>query len=736
MYGVVTGAVLHPLIAVGGSAVSRPPDDPLFTTWIHWWNTQQWPLTDAWWNAPFFYPTSGVMAFSETLLGLLPITAPVLWLSDNPLLANNLALLLSFPLCAAAAYALAFELTGRHDAAWLAGLAFGFSPYRANEIGHVQMLSYYWAPIVLLALHRYLRTNRSIWLAVFAGAWLLQVLCNGYALFHLGILVALWLLWFSTTRRDRLVLLAVWVGATLPLVPILWKYREVQTRLHLTRSISDITRFSADIGGFLSSPPEVVLWGHRLIATSSQGLFPGLTILVVIGVALILRIRRHGLERMNVGVDRAILAAASLVCAAFAGSFLLFGQWEAGPLKVDNAFKPFSLALVAGLLCGARGSSWRRVWLGRAPIGFYAVVTVTMYVLSFGPEPRFWGRQVLYKPPYAWLMALPGFESIRVPARFAMLAVLCLAVVVALLYARWSSVAGRWRPVIWVALSIGLIADGWIRLDLVAAPDAGPSQSWAGAAAVLELPLEPERDAPALYRAIGSNLPLINGTSGYYPAHYPALTYALRIGDLDVIKELFGIGPIGIAVDRSVPGHERFEDGLSRVDGVMPLPASTTWARFLGNGQAAVRPDVGRPLPVRAARTNRHEDEIWRVLDARIDSVWSSDGPQDGHEELIVELDASHLVAGLTLHLGSRCAFGFPRDLVIEVSDAGDRWTGVWRGRTAIATVRAALDDPVDVPVWIQIDAVQARFPRLLQVGQDVSPWCIGELSVHQPVMR
>ena len=79
----------------------------------------------------------------------------------NPLLAYNVAVLLSFPLCGIAAYALAFELTGRHDAAWLAGLAFAFSPYRANEFGHLQMLSYFWAPVALLALHRYYAAGMS-----------------------------------------------------------------------------------------------------------------------------------------------------------------------------------------------------------------------------------------------------------------------------------------------------------------------------------------------------------------------------------------------------------------------------------------------------------------------------------------------------------------------------------------------------------------------------------------------
>jgi uncharacterized membrane protein YfhO len=51
-----------------------------------------------------------------------------------------------------------------------------------DQLSHVPMLAYYWAPLSLWGLHRYLRTRRLVWLAVFAGAWLLQGLSNGYAL--------------------------------------------------------------------------------------------------------------------------------------------------------------------------------------------------------------------------------------------------------------------------------------------------------------------------------------------------------------------------------------------------------------------------------------------------------------------------------------------------------------------------------------------------------------------------
>ena len=57
-----------------------------------------------------------------------------------------------------------------------------------------------------------------------------------------------------------------------------------------------------------------------------------------------------------------------------------------------------------------------------------------------GPQPRFLGYQILYEPPYAWLMRLPVFDSaVRAPARFAMPAALALSVAAGLAFSRLTS---------------------------------------------------------------------------------------------------------------------------------------------------------------------------------------------------------------------------------------------------------------------------------------------------------
>lgn len=94
--------------------------DPLLNTWILWWNAHAVPLSDAWWNAPAFFPARDTLALSEHLAGLSILTTPVMWAGASPLVAYNLAFLLTFVLSAIGGYALGYQLTRRWRPASLA----------------------------------------------------------------------------------------------------------------------------------------------------------------------------------------------------------------------------------------------------------------------------------------------------------------------------------------------------------------------------------------------------------------------------------------------------------------------------------------------------------------------------------------------------------------------------------------------------------------------------------------
>ena len=303
LYLMATAVLGRELLANLATRIMHDEVDPLLIAGILRWNASHIPFTDAWWQFPIFYPAADVLAFSEHLLGVSVIAAPLDWLTGSSIVAANLTSLATFPLCALAAFALARHLTGSSLAAFVAGLVYGFGPYRMGQLAHVQMLAAQWAPIAILALHLYLETRATRWLALFGAAWLLQAMSNGYALFFLSVFVGLWMLWFVVLRRQwqTAVSIALTMAvASVPLAPILSKYVAVHARNGFTRGPLEVRAFSADAMGFLCAPFEVSAWGWMRHACVPEGeLFPGLVtgLLFVAGFLVLRRSQPRRLER-------------------------------------------------------------------------------------------------------------------------------------------------------------------------------------------------------------------------------------------------------------------------------------------------------------------------------------------------------------------------------------------------------------------------------------------------------
>jgi hypothetical protein len=215
-----------PLLRDIRSRLPSDPADPVFNTAVLWWNATTVPFSAAWWNAPHYFPTQGVAAFTENLVGIYPVFSPIYWLTGNPIAAYNVAYFLTWPLSGFSVYLLVRFIAKREDAAFLAGLAFAFTPYRATEIAHIQSLTSYHLPLALLGLHGFLAERRSRWLWLFGAAWLLQSLANGYYMLFGAVLIGLWILYFCSTLRTwrpGVTILGAWLLASMPLIPIMYK---------------------------------------------------------------------------------------------------------------------------------------------------------------------------------------------------------------------------------------------------------------------------------------------------------------------------------------------------------------------------------------------------------------------------------------------------------------------------------------------------------------------------------
>jgi hypothetical protein len=617
------------------SRLPSDPGDPVLNTWILWWNAHVMPFTDRWWNPPVFYPMRGALALSEHLAGLGLITTPVQLAGGSPLLAYNIAMLLSYALSGFFAFALVRYLTGSTVAGVCGGMAYAFAPYRAGQISHLQVLTSQWMPLALLALHKYLDSRRPRWLAVLAAAWIVQALSNGYYLLFFPVLVGFWLLWFVRWRADPnpgTALAGAWVGGSLLLVPMLLKYIDVHASLGLVRSVEEIRLFSADVLSIARPPRMLAFWTAPEIWLGEAYLFPGITSCLLIVIAAL----------------------------AFRG------RW--------------------------RGAIGRR-----SPLIFYSAMSVLFFLLTLGPAEPGHPLQALTHP-YSLLMLLPGYDGLRVPARFAMLEALTLAVAGGLAMARLTPAPGRWRPLVVGLVLVGVTLDGWMDPMPLVPPPGRMALDVPSDASLLLLPVDDtELSAAAMYSTMSHRHPVINGYSGYFPTHYRILGFALARGDRSVLRRLAQSRPVAIIVNTPFGSHPEL---VSLVDGT---PGTSAGAIYILPAQPQPREaESGEPY----ATTVREEPREHTVFDlGSVKTVRLVEFPLRWHYN----------------ELGER--------LAIEVSSDGREWTTAWEDWTGATALSGALRDERVVPMRFTLPDVAARFVRIHPAPR----WMYREATIAGP---
>jgi hypothetical protein len=739
------------LAAVQGNLVIRhatdhlPSDagDPLLNVSVLAWNSKHVPLSEDWWNFAGFYPTRSTLTFSEHLTGLSVIATPLLWSLRDPVLVYNLLFLSSFALCAVSAYALAYSLTGNTLAAFLAGLVFGFAPYRAAHLAHIQLLSSYWMPAALLALHLYLQKRCARWLVLFAIAWLLQALVNSYYLIYFSVLIVLWMVWFLVLPRKGRQLLAVasaMLVASLALTPIVFRYVAVHQALGLSRDFREIQIFSADVLALLSAPSVLSTWGWLKVVDGPEGeLFPGLTltILLTIGAVMSLAtIERHDLARWR-RILRVSLSVGALTSALAAVSVLMFGPWrlESSVFRISatGINKPISLALALFLAAVCLGSWFRRAVRESSPMAFYSIAAVLTWLLSLGPRPTLLGHPILYEAPYSWLLTLPGVDGIRAPARFWMITVLCLAMVAAMLFAR---VAPRLRgrhTLVAALIAAGLVIDSWMIVPAAPVPTlASPIDGYVADSNVLEVPLgDVYSDTAAQYRAVMGNWSTFNGYSGYRPPHYGALERALDTRTDGVLDVLRAFGTLTVVVNPANDPTGEWTRFIARQPDATRLAIrDMTMFRFPSRPTtSAARP--GPQIPIRSVVASCQSEMAASMFDGDITSRWDC-GPQTADQQVVIELQRSRVVSSVTQILGPFTG-DFPISLHVETSVDGHSWESAWNGPGVILALIGSLADAARVPLRTAFDPRTARFIRLRQDGKDFHEWSILELAVYAP---
>jgi hypothetical protein len=227
---------LHPFDHVIGTAAPPGEATPPLNIWAMATVLQHLPFDLLHlFEGTAFYPYAHTLAFSEHLFVPALLSAPVVWLTGNWVLAYNVTMLLTLATAGFAMFLLAHELTDDAAASFAAGLLYAFHTWNINELVRSQITANQWFPLVLLALIRFFRAPGWRSAAVVGVFYALQSLSCMYWALYLPFLVAATvsvLFWRQRLPLRAFVPLVLCVGLALALtapfaIPYLTTAREL-----------------------------------------------------------------------------------------------------------------------------------------------------------------------------------------------------------------------------------------------------------------------------------------------------------------------------------------------------------------------------------------------------------------------------------------------------------------------------------------------------------------------------
>jgi hypothetical protein len=109
-----------------------------------------------------YFPNEDSMLYSETQLSAGLLTLPLFAINDNPIFSYNLWTIISFLLSGIFMYLLAKFLSKNNEPiSILAGLIFEFAPFKMAALGHLQNLSIFYLPLIILLFLKFLSNKKS-----------------------------------------------------------------------------------------------------------------------------------------------------------------------------------------------------------------------------------------------------------------------------------------------------------------------------------------------------------------------------------------------------------------------------------------------------------------------------------------------------------------------------------------------------------------------------------------------
>ena len=308
-YVLLTLVMTYPLGLRISSHLAGSGDDMWLFQWNNWWLRKALMEDLDPYFTPFLFHPHGVSLvyhnFSWLNTGIWLVLEPLV----GSVVAYNVTFLLTFIISGYTTYALVSYLTNSRAAAFVAGLAFAFSPYHLSHFNHPNLISVQWLPFCMLFLIRTMRERRWRDVLLCVLSLVLTGLSRWQLLIFAAILMALYVgysLVFERarwSRRTALTLVVIGLGTAACIAPLAYP---LATGLINEDASSEVLTeqqqwAQTDLLAYVTPNRFHPLFGHRLTPIyerfrKNRGhiAFLGYTVLLLGGYG-ILRARRAAL---------------------------------------------------------------------------------------------------------------------------------------------------------------------------------------------------------------------------------------------------------------------------------------------------------------------------------------------------------------------------------------------------------------------------------------------------------
>ncbi len=330
-------------------------------------------------GANILHPIPDALAHTDLLLTSAILATPFFLLTGNALVGFNIVMLLTYVLSGYATFLLVCRLISGKPyaihAALFAGALYAFCPYRLAHVSQLNTMTTYWLPLILLFMHRYLEDGRRPRDLVLVALFFSLNTASGlyYGVFA-ALMAALFFVFWSLIHReapkvrDLLYGVPVFGVAAALLAALLWPYLARSAAAGHAWDIANVAYYSFEPAALLTSPPQSLLLGWTP---------------------------------------------------------------EAFGITAENGKPAYELMLYPGLAASLLAACAVLRRFASRTEALYAALGVTFFVLSWGPLATSVGSAVSF--PYRLLYDfVPGFGSLRVPARMWDIVMLCVAVLATL----------------------------------------------------------------------------------------------------------------------------------------------------------------------------------------------------------------------------------------------------------------------------------------------------------------